>query len=350
MINENVNNPEKVVKVGIVFLGTRGGGPELLLQVSNSLSRANIQATVLVSKRNEKLNNVIESGHEIIYFDAPNKRRSVPRWMFKLNKELNRLTEQVLELELESLIFLQPHYLDYFIVKKFSKLGKSITYTVHDFPPHLGEFFPPKLFTRAIVRMVGSTITLNPESYELILKFNPKTIRCKLPKFVSRQPETPKTIDVLFIGRIRKYKGLILLQSAFEILDTSRYEIMVAGSGKLRTKFGPDITVKISWISHETLVNLVRQSKVLVLPYLEASQSGLVEIAKGVKTTIVVTPVPNLVSQVRDGGIAVVSEGFAPKQLASAIERALGSEAVQYQNDNETMCLDEYIVEALSKM
>jgi hypothetical protein len=157
MFNDNLNDPKKVVKVGIVFFGTRGGGPELLLQVSNSLSRANMEATILVSEKNEKIGNVTESGHKIIYLDAPNKMRSVPRWMLKLGKKLNHLTEQVLALELDSLIFLQPHYLDYFLVKRFTKLGKSITYTVHDFPPHLGEFFPPKILTRAIVRMVDNT-------------------------------------------------------------------------------------------------------------------------------------------------------------------------------------------------
>jgi glycosyltransferase involved in cell wall biosynthesis len=309
-----------------------------------------MEATILVSEKNEKIGNVTESGHKIIYLDAPNKMRSVPRWMLKLGKKLNHLTEQVLALELDSLIFLQPHYLDYFLVKRFTKLGKSITYTVHDFPPHLGEFFPPKILTRAIVRMVDNTITLNSESYNSILKFCPKTIRCKLPKFVSLQADTPKTLDILFIGRVRKYKGLTLLRSAFEILDTSKYEVMVAGSGKIKTKFGPDVTVKNGWISHDRLVNFVRQSKVLVLPYLEASQSGLIEIAKGVGTTIVVTPVPNLVSQVQDGGTVVVSESFSPKHLASAIERALGGEAVHHQIDHAIMSLDEYVVKVVCKV
>jgi hypothetical protein len=76
----------------------------------------------------------------------------------------------------------------------------------------------------------------------------------------------------------------------------------------------------------------------------------LVEIAKGVNTTIVVTPVANLVSQVQDGGIAVVSEGFAPKHLANAIERALGGETVHYRINNSIMCLDEYVVKVLCKM
>jgi glycosyltransferase involved in cell wall biosynthesis len=198
--------------------------------------------------------------------------------------------------------------------------------------------------------MVDNTITLNSESYNSILKFCPKTIRCKLPKFVSLQADTPKTLDILFIGRVRKYKGLTLLRSAFEILDTSKYEVMVAGSGKIKTKFGPDVTVKNGWISHDRLVNFVRQSKVLVLPYLEASQSGLIEIAKGVGTTIVVTPVPNLVSQVQDGGTVVVSESFSPKHLASAIERALGGEAVHHQIDHAIMSLDEYVVKVVCKV
>ena len=64
---------------------------------------------------------------------------------------------------------------------------------------------------------------------------------------------------------------------------------------------------------------------VLVLPYIEASQSGLIPIARALGTPVVVTPVGGLPEQVIHGASGVVAQRVTPAAVAEAIDLALAT-------------------------
>jgi glycosyltransferase involved in cell wall biosynthesis len=68
---------------------------------------------------------------------------------------------------------------------------------------------------------------------------------------------------------------------------------------------------------------LIRSSKLVVLPYIEASQSGVIAIAHSLSTPVVVTPVGGLIDQISVGKNGLIARNIAPESLAEAIEEAL---------------------------
>ena len=69
--------------------------------------------------------------------------------------------------------------------------------------------------------------------------------------------------------------------------------------------------------------NLISEANVVVLPYLQASQSGIIEIAKSARKIIVVTPVAGLMEQIEDYDRAHVTKDFNPSNLAKTLILAL---------------------------
>jgi glycosyltransferase involved in cell wall biosynthesis len=178
---------------------------------------------------------------------------------------------------------------------------------------------------------------------------NPNTFRSKLPIFRGKAEGIyPKTWDIAYVGRIKKYKGLNNLSKALGLLESSKFKVLVAGKGNLGTTFGSEVKMMNCWLTRDEIINHIRDSKILVLPYLEASQSGIMEIAKAFKTIVVITPVANLIEQVRDGGIGVVASSHEPRDLAKAILDAMTGAAIAYERDPLIPALNEFILEEIN--
>jgi len=77
------------------------------------------------------------------------------------------------------------------------------------------------------------------------------------------------------------------------------------------------------WLTNSEIENLVNKSNLVVLPYIEASQSGVIAIAHSLSTPVVVTPVGGLVDQVIEGENGLIAADVTPKALAMAIDVAL---------------------------
>jgi glycosyltransferase involved in cell wall biosynthesis len=115
--------------------------------------------------------------------------------------------------------------------------------------------------------------------------------------------------QVLFFGRIWPYKGLDYLIRA-EPLITSRApqaKIVIAGTGEdferyRRMMVNPDNFIVINeYVSDEKRAELFRRASVVVLPYIEASQSFIISIAYRFGKPVVATTVGGLPEMVDDG-------------------------------------------------
>ncbi len=137
-------------------------------------------------------------------------------------------------------------------------------------------------------------------------------------------------LRVLFLGRIMAYKGLDLLVAAAEIARQSgaKLELGVYGEGSiagLETRLSAlGATVVNRWIEHAEIGGILGQYDVLVLPYVEASQSGVAAAAQGAGMPIVATPVGGLVEQVRDGVDGLVAGAVTAEALADCLMRLAG--------------------------
>jgi glycosyltransferase involved in cell wall biosynthesis len=133
---------------------------------------------------------------------------------------------------------------------------------------------------------------------------------------------------VLFFGRIWPYKGLAHLIEA-EPLITAAIEdarIVIAGEGESlepyrRLMVHPDrFEIHNEFVSVEERARLFRQACVVVLPYVEATQSGVIPVAYTYSKPVVATAVGGLSSQVEDGRTGYL---VLPGDAAALAERII---------------------------
>jgi glycosyltransferase involved in cell wall biosynthesis len=147
------------------------------------------------------------------------------------------------------------------------------------------------------------------------------------------------TVNVLFFGRIFAYKGLhILIRSIPLVLEQfRRLKVIVAGRGDdidsyKRMVAEPDIFDFRSYhIGDTEVAQLFVDADIVVLPYVEASQSGVLAIANSFAKATVVTNVGELALSVVDGKTGLIVPPGDEQALAAAILKLATDEALRRQ-------------------
>ncbi|WP_408899073.1 glycosyltransferase family 4 protein [Nocardioides sp. R1-1] len=125
-----------------------------------------------------------------------------------------------------------------------------------------------------------------------------------------------------FFGRILPYKGLDLLLDATAVLRGRGLDVVTAVHGDGTVPPGragaEHVTWHLGWVSEERTNEVVAGFDVLVLPYREASQSGVLSIALAEGVPVVATPVGGLAEQVRATGCGVVADAVTAEAVADA--------------------------------
>jgi D-inositol-3-phosphate glycosyltransferase len=147
---------------------------------------------------------------------------------------------------------------------------------------------------------------------------------------------------VLFFGRIRPYKGIEQLLAAFRLLTAQHlhYRLIIAGEPKkgseeyrhqieqtVKTEFTPgQIIMKIQFIPDEEMEVYLKAADVLVLPYKEIFQSGVLFLAYSFGLPVVATDVGSFREEIVEGTTGFLCQPGEPAELAKAIETYFASE------------------------
>jgi glycosyltransferase involved in cell wall biosynthesis len=137
---------------------------------------------------------------------------------------------------------------------------------------------------------------------------------------------------ILFFGYIRAYKGLrILLEAMPLILKRLTVRLLVCGEfyegredalERIRSLgLGPRVTVVDGFIPNEDVVRYFCACDLVVLPYLSATQSGIVQVAYRYDRPVVATRVGGLPEAVGHGKTGYVVPPGDPGALADAVVR-----------------------------
>jgi D-inositol-3-phosphate glycosyltransferase len=147
---------------------------------------------------------------------------------------------------------------------------------------------------------------------------------------------------ILFFGRIRPYKGIEHLLAAFRLLTANRsnYRLIIAGEPKkgseeyrneieqtAGTEFVPgQIILKIQFIPDEEMELYLKAADVLVLPYKEIFQSGVLFLAYSFGLPVVATDVGSFREEIVEGSTGFLCQPGDPAELARAIETYFASD------------------------
>ncbi|MGI6498426.1 MAG: glycosyltransferase family 4 protein [Oscillospiraceae bacterium] len=137
--------------------------------------------------------------------------------------------------------------------------------------------------------------------------------------------------NFLFFGRITPYKGLHLLAEAYARLKREGYDVSlsIVGSGDLSeyiSEFSAeeDVVVDNRFLPDEDVFPYFRGERIVtVLPYLDATQSGVVPIAMLAQSLLIATDTGGLREQTCDGRYAILCEPNACSLYEAMKEAAL---------------------------
>ncbi|WP_431816628.1 glycosyltransferase family 4 protein [Gordonia jacobaea] len=212
--------------------------------------------------------------------------------------------------------------------------------TVHDFVSHPGdEHFIKSLSRRIEINRSNGLVTYSKNVGMLVAEagYNRPIHASVHPAFESRSNPEPRelpkrTITIGFFGRIQEYKGLDLLADAFAQLRANGLDcqLVVYGSGdeRLLASFSgrPGVFLQEGWVPESDVNRVVGSFDVLVLPYREASQSGVLALAMGEGVPIVATPVGSLPEQIHSSGAGVVAKAVSVPDIVEALTLLLTDE------------------------
>lgn len=153
-----------------------------------------------------------------------------------------------------------------------------------------------------------------------------------LPEEEAKRRLGLKSKTVLYFGFVRAYKGLeYLLQAMPEVLKQVDVHTLVVGEFWVRESRYRELIQELNLEQQVTIVNryvpneeidlYFSAADVVVLPYIEATQSGVVQIAYGFAKPVITTNVGGLAEAVRDGETGLIVPPGDSHALARAIVR-----------------------------
>ena len=136
---------------------------------------------------------------------------------------------------------------------------------------------------------------------------------------------------ILFFGRIWKYKGLEYLIKAEPMItkEVPDAKIIIAGTGEDFKKYEEMMANRDNFIVYNYRIpykegaELFQRCSVVALPYIDASQSGVIPTAYGFKKPVVVTDIGAIPEIVDDGITGFIVPPKNPEALADAIVKLL---------------------------
>lgn len=334
-----------VIKLTILYLGTRGGGVLDTFGLVKALSaNQDIDCSVILSSKNPLIEDFLKNPrlniHKIVT-NSPTIQSligtSVCIYWASMLLALKRSQPQVILITmLHPWVVIVPTFIKIFLPKS------KIVYVRHN-PPEfenvrgklnrllqvLDDYMTRKadfIFTFSdYVRnvLIEEKVVVSQKvkniGYGLYQSFKGDGYR---KKFFKDGP-----LKVLFIGRILPYKGVEVLLKSLVILKEQGADIhsTIAGEGELSDSqkeidyLGSSLRLENRWVSDSELKVFINDADVIIAPYVKASQSGPVNLAVTFGVPLIVSNAGGLPELVLNGVTGLVVQKNDSKALAEAI-------------------------------
>jgi glycosyltransferase involved in cell wall biosynthesis len=231
--------------------------------------------------------------------------------------------------------------LDLLMATALRRLHIPFIVLVHDADAHPGDGFPLQMWLqRRLCHRAMTVAALSTHVGERLLRQKlagtpgRPLIRLKHPPMPYEGPPQPAgaagSFRLLSFGRLLPYKGLDLLADGLRRLGPQPgLLVRVVGSGPESPALAtlralPGVTVENRWVPEDEVGALLGWADAVVLPYREASQSGVAAVALAARRYVIATNVGGLAEQLADEPRAILCEPRADS-LADGLRRALHS-------------------------
>ncbi|MDO4497671.1 MAG: glycosyltransferase family 4 protein [Bacteroidales bacterium] len=220
---------------------------------------------------------------------------------------------------------------------------ENLIHTFHELGSHDGPL-QPKPIVQAAISDGSKVILHSAATYQRFLTIpgaDPaKTTMIPfgkfetLPLYVKHQEVALPFKDLskpllLFYGYILPYKGLDVLAEAMKQLqsDWDKFNLVIAGNGSDPTlpffQSLPNAHVINRFLSNDEMMNLIRQSSIILLPYHTASQTGIIPTCTLYGKPFIATRVGAFPESLRDGYNGLLVDPNDPVAFAEAMHRVI---------------------------
>ncbi|MGC9272029.1 glycosyltransferase family 4 protein [Acidiphilium sp.] len=147
------------------------------------------------------------------------------------------------------------------------------------------------------------TMQLVDENQDILTLSHPPMLVGAMPAHLNAPFTHGGLPRILMFGRLLPYKGLDLLAAAMVRLGPNPgFTLRIAGEGPQSTALEqlgamPDVTIERRWIPENELVRNIAWADAVILPYTQASQSGVAAAAIALGRHVIATNVGGLVEQ-----------------------------------------------------
>lgn len=330
-------------KILITFLFKEGAGPVFTLEMARGLAQNGCEVYVLLSSKiSNRKDWENDKSFESVSFIETGTRQTVIQASYNFFiKEQFALRRKFRTICFDYVISTFYHPWASTVMSCFYVNKKVII--CHDPIFHSGVGLFEKWMTTRYIKTASDIVVLTKSfipTVEKVYGFNKEHIhymphgRMSVYKQKACQPvEKSDSITFLFFGRIEEYKGLGVLANAYEKISQSysNVTLTIAGSGdfsKYKSVFENMAKVRIEnrYIADEEIEYFFSvPNTVVVLPYLDASQSGVIPIALEYQTPIIASDTGGLKEQLNDGRIGLFCKAGDVNSLAIQMEYVLNN-------------------------
>jgi len=325
------------LKVLVWQWGRFGAGPLYALELTRAFSaQADVEALLSLSRGAELLQNgaVTDCALPVRTYSSlagfAGRVASAPVAIPWLARRLHRL-------RIDIAICAMPAAMDFAMAAALKLAGIPYAIVVHEAEPHPGDRFPSQIMLqRLLARGAVATFALSSFVAERLREQDGAgtrlLLRTSLPPFYQDTTAAPTsrdgTLRLLSFGRLLSYKGLDLLTESLVLLGSRQdLAVRIVGLGPEsaeldRLRALPGVTVENGWVPERDVGSVLGWADALILPYREASQSGVAAAAIAANRWIISTRVGGLPEQLANYPRAIMCDPTAT-DLARAIRTLL---------------------------
>ncbi|MBW4890069.1 glycosyltransferase family 4 protein [Mucilaginibacter sp. HMF5004] len=241
---------------------------------------------------------------------------------------------------------------DWYLLLKLR--NKKIYYIIHDPQPHTGEGRGrTELINKLYFPYLQKFITYSEFSAGLFKQHYPdyanKVLTFKMPIFTSQKLDIKiptkkvRTKKIVFFGRLSPYKGVELFYDAAAHISKTNPDINFVIAGKAHEGYAPpflnnnpqpNIEIRNHFIGLEELAEIMTDADLCVLPYFDATQSGVIMTCYAFNLPVLVSDCPGLLEYCFDKE----NFSFTNKDLQSLtdkMENLITNEALVMKNKQQ---------------
>lgn len=343
------------MKVLLEYLGIKEAGPVITIGMAKGFIDNGIDVYAILSseiENKEEWKKILKSKH-LFFIETTPKKRKIVTSSISFICDCIKIKQTFDKIRFDYVIktFLVLGGWDS-IVCKFIKSNRDFT-IVHDPIPHSSMPIKDaqkykKLICKSkeIIVLTKKFITVIEDEYNIpnnrihYMKLGQMSFANSKEALINEKNDNDSCpVRFLFFGRIDGYKGIdVLLYAYKKIADDfpSKTQLVIAGNG--------DVTPykeTIAKISHVELVNryiddneipglFLKPKTILVLPYKDATQSGVTPLAFQFLTPVIASDIGGLKEQLFDGNVGCFFEANNKDQLYEIMKKFVVNIDVYY--------------------